>query len=318
MDALIFIDTNIMLDFYRYPQGTAVLSILNHIDKNHDRIITGNQVEMEYKKNRQKVILKSISEMKRPNWETLKAPVIISEAQPIQIIKRNKKEIDNQLIKLKKRIEQILKNPIKNDVVYQTLQRLFRSENQLNLTRDDEIRFVIRELAKKRFDLGYPPRKSTDTSIGDPLNWEWIIHCAKNNNCNVIIVSRDSDYGHTYDGEQFVNDWLAQEFKERVSRKKKVILTNKLTSAFKTASIKVSKKEEDDENQLIDEITATSSTTIQFSDFGTGLEPFSKQIAEMQEVFRKSMEPLSKQHKEIQETWKKAFEGIKLINENDK
>ncbi len=263
METLIFIDTNIMLDFYRYPQGTAVLSILKHIDQNHDRIITGNQVEMEFKKNRQSVILKSISDMKKPSWETLKIPVILSEAQPGLTIEKNKKEIDAQLKKLKARIEKILKNPAKNDEVYQTLQRLFRCTGDLNLTRDNDIRFELRELAKKRFELGYPPRKSADTSMGDSINWEWIIHCAKGRNAHVIIVSRDSDYGHTYSDEQFINDWLAQEFKDRVNKQKRVTLTNKLTIAFKEASIKVSQKEEEDESQLIEEISATASASIQ-------------------------------------------------------
>ncbi|OHB72425.1 MAG: hypothetical protein A2W23_07655 [Planctomycetes bacterium RBG_16_43_13] len=302
-----------MLDFYRYPQGTAVLPILKHIDENHDRIITGNQVEMEYKKNRQMVILKSISDMKKPNWETMKAPVILSEAQPIQTIEKNKKEIDKQIIKLRSRMEQILKDPIKNDVVYNTLQRLFRSVSKLNLTRENEVRFEIREFAKKRFDLGYPPRKPNDTSIGDPVNWEWIIYCAKDNNSNVIVVSRDSDYGNSYDGEQFINDWLSQEFKERVNRIKKVTLTNKLTSAFKIASIKVSKKEKDDEDQLIDEITATSSASFQFPNLSASIEP----LAELQEAYRKLLEPIAKQQKEIQEKFKNIFEGKKSADKND-
>jgi len=312
MDTLIFIDTNIMLDFYRYPQGTAVLSILKHIDRNHDRIISGSQVEMEFKKNRQTVILKSISEMKKPSWETLKTPVILSEAKPIRIIERAKKEIDKQHGKLKKRIEQILRDPTKNDVVYQTLQRLFRSGSELNLTRDNETRFEIRELAKKRYDLGYPPRKAQDTSIGDPINWEWIVRCAKRKNSDVIVVSRDSDYGHSYNGEQFINDWLAQEFKERVTKKKRVTLTNKLTSAFKIASITVSKKEEEDETQLIEQIGAMSSAHASLPELVMNPE-IVKQVEEWKEAYRKIAEPLAKYHAQLEEAYKKAVEQIVKI-----
>jgi hypothetical protein len=52
MSSLLFIDTNILLDFYRYPRGSALLSVLGHIDRNHDKIITTTQVDMEYKKNK--------------------------------------------------------------------------------------------------------------------------------------------------------------------------------------------------------------------------------------------------------------------------
>jgi hypothetical protein len=43
-DPLIFIDTNIFLDFYRAAGRDTKLSILSLIDSNHDRIITGEQV----------------------------------------------------------------------------------------------------------------------------------------------------------------------------------------------------------------------------------------------------------------------------------
>jgi predicted nucleic acid-binding protein len=51
MAALIFIDTNIYLDFYRYRGGSDTsFSILKHFDENHDRIIITSEIEMEYKK----------------------------------------------------------------------------------------------------------------------------------------------------------------------------------------------------------------------------------------------------------------------------
>ncbi len=259
MDALIFIDTNILLDFYRYPQGSAVLPILSHIDANHEKIITGNQVEMEFKKNRQKVILDSIGFLKGPKWETFKVPVILSETQPAEIISKNKDEIAKQSKKLQKLIEAVLRDPAQNDVVYQTVQRLFRNGSSLNLTREDKIRLTIRRLARKRFILGYPPRKPDDTSVGDPINWEWIIYCAKETNKNVIIVSRDSDYGYRYRDEPIINDWLLQEFRERVSRKKEILLTNRLTHAFELAKVAVKPKEVSDEDKLIDEIRSSAS-----------------------------------------------------------
>jgi PIN domain-containing protein len=255
MDTLIFIDTNILLDFYRYPQGSAVLSILAHIDGNHDKIITGNQVEMEFKKNRQKVILESIGSLKGPKWETFKIPVIMSEAQPAQIITRSRVQIEKQSQKLQKRIETVLRDPAQHDVVYQTSQRLFRNSSSLNLTRDNRTRFSIRRLAWKRFILGYPPRKADDTSIGDSINWEWVIYCAKKENKNAVIVSRDSDYGSKHGNEPIINDWLLQEFRDRVSRKKKIILTNRLTQGFELAKVSVKPKEAADENRLITELS---------------------------------------------------------------
>ena len=254
MNALLFIDTNILLDFYRYPRGSAILDVLGHIDKNHDKIITSTQVEMEYKKNRQKVIINSIPDMKGPKWDSYKLPVILSEAQAAQSIEVNRKNINKQSKVLKTKIEQILKSPSTNDEVFKTLQRLFKSDSDLNLRRPNKTRFTIRNLARKRFSLGYPPRKDSDTSIGDGVNWEWIIHCAKSKNQDVVIVSRDTDYGCRLNDGMIINDWLCQEFKERVNRRKKVILTDKLTDGFKLVDISVKKKEVEDETEMLSEL----------------------------------------------------------------
>ena len=254
MSALLFIDTNILLDFYRYPRGSAILSVLEHIDKNHDKIITTTQVEMEYKKNRQKVIVSSLSEMKGAKWDSYKLPVILSEAQAAATIEKNRKDIDKQSKILTKKIESILRSPSTNDDVYKTLQRLFKSSSELNLKRPNPLRFTIRNLARKRFILGYPPRKDSDVTISDAINWEWIIYCAQNNNQDVVIVSRDTDYGCRHSGSMLINDWLSQEFKERVNRRKKVTLTDKLTEGFKLADISVRKKEVEEEDKFLEVI----------------------------------------------------------------
>ncbi len=252
MSALVFIDTNILLDFYRYP-GSAILPVLDHINKNHQKIITSTQVEMEYKKNRQKVIIRSLTEMKGPKWESFNVPVILSSAQAAKSIESDRKDIDKQSKILRKKIESILRSPSRNDDVYKTLQRLFKSSSELNLKRPDPNRIAIRNLAKKRFILGYPPRKDSDVSIGDSINWEWIIYCASQKNQDVVIVSRDTDYGCRYGGDMIINDWLAQEFRQRVNIRRKVILTDKLMQGFKLANITVRKKEVDDEAKMLTE-----------------------------------------------------------------
>ncbi len=197
--------------------------------------------------------------IKTPDWGGLAAPAFLSEAKPIDIIKKDQDEISHQLKKLKARIEGVLKKPSLNDPVYKVLQRLFKKKSEHNLSRDNEIRFKIRRLAWKRFMLGYPPRKDNDISLGDAINWEWIVHCAKESKKDIVIVSRDSDYGMPYDKKPILNDWLSQEFKSRVSKKRKIILTDKLAEAFKLAKISVSKQEQDEEKKLIDELKQPTS-----------------------------------------------------------
>jgi hypothetical protein len=217
---------------------------------------------MEYKKNRQRVILDSLQRFKNPDWGGLVPPAFLSDAQPSTIIEKSKSEISSQQKKLKKRIEAILRHPSRNDPVYKILQRLFKNNNQFNLTRDEKIRNKIKRLAWKRFILGYPPRKSQDTSIGDAINWEWVIHCAANTDKHIIIITRDTDYAVSYSGELILNDWLAQEFKQRVSQKRKIQITDRLTQAFKQISITVTKKEEQEEESILEERMQAAEETV--------------------------------------------------------
>jgi hypothetical protein len=57
--------------------------------------------------------------------------------------------------------------------------------------------------------------------------------------------------------KSFINDWLSQEFKERVSKRRHVCLISKMTHAFKLMSVKVSKEQEEEEKSIIEQTTET-------------------------------------------------------------
>jgi len=206
---------------------------------------------MEFKKNRQVVLLESIGKLKIIDGNEISIPTILSQSKNAKIVIDIKNKISQRQKRLKQKIEKIFKNPVYNDPVYKSLERLFKNNSKINLHRTNEERFIIRDLAKKHFMLGYPPRKEKETSFGDAINWEWVIKCAFDNQKDIIIVSRDSDYGATYANELFINDWLAQEFKQRVGRKRKIILTDKLNIAFKLISVTVTKAMKEEEEKFI-------------------------------------------------------------------
>jgi hypothetical protein len=252
MDALLFVDTNILLDFYRIQQSDISVKYLEQLESCKDRLIIGSQVEMEYKKNRQKVIVDSLKQFSIPDWSKSSSPAIVSSLQASYILTRKSKEITEQYKKINAKIQKILTNPSQNDPVFQSLQRLFRNSCPYNLNRESKKRFAVRQLARKRFCLGYPPRKSNDTSIGDSVNWEWIIQCAIESGKDIVIVTRDSDYGVIYNKQSYLNDWLTQEFKQRVSQRRKILLTYKLSEGLKIVHAAVTEAMEKAEQELID------------------------------------------------------------------
>jgi hypothetical protein len=175
-----------------------------------------------------------------------------------------------------------LLQPESRDNVYVAAMKLFKHKSELILARqnhDRPKRHAIRRLAWKRFILGYPPRKSNDTSIGDAINWEWIIDCATRTKRSVIIVSRDLDYGVRVGDEIHLNEWLAEEFSDRVPRKgAKIELTEKLSNAFERLNIRVTEQERKAEEKVIKERGAENwflldNFRLQFAD----LEKFNKQ-----------------------------------------
>lgn len=253
MNALIFIDTNIFLDFYRIRNSEVSMSYLKLINEHHDSIITGSQVEMEYKKNRQSVIVESQGKFKNPDWNNLSVPALLSEESEALRLQELRKEVASQQAAIKNKIDKILSSPVENDPVYKSLESLFRNSSANNLSREHTERQKFRELAIKRFMLGYPPRKKNDTSVGDAINWEWIINCARQSNKNIFIVSRDGDYGVNLRSGSFINDWLSQEFKQRTSEKLEILLTTRLSEAFKRLNVAVTKDMIDEETRVLDE-----------------------------------------------------------------
>ena len=249
MKKLLFVDTNIWLDFYR-ARNEAGRGLLNHLEEISDDIIVTYQLESEFKTNRQFVILQGMKDLEAP--KQIQRLPIFSDARESEVIGKNWKKINNDLQKLKGRLGRALRDPGRYDPVYQACQRIFHRKSEIVLTRTNKMRHLIRRMAFRRFLHGCPPRKKTDTSIGDAFNWEWMVHCANKNSAELVIVSRDSDYGTSFENESYINDHLRQEFSERVSKKRNLLLFSKLSEALKLFKVEISKQEEEAETELVE------------------------------------------------------------------
>jgi hypothetical protein len=247
---LIFIDANIFLDFYRQPAGNTGLSLLEKVNDHHDAIITGDQVEMEFKKNRQKVIQTFHSQMK-VSGANFPLPAFLAGSKQEEALQALRKRLEKHAEDIKVDIAGVLKDPHTADPVFRVAEKLFRADTELSLSRKKPERKTIRELAEKRFELGYPPRKPDDTSIGDAINWEWMLACVEKLDRDLIIVTRDRDFGVALGDGSILNDWLQKEFTDRTKRNRSVTLTERLADAFAAISVPVSKEEVAQENALI-------------------------------------------------------------------
>jgi hypothetical protein len=252
-DFLIFIDTNKLLDFYRRQGADTDLSILKRIDNNLDRFICTSQVEMEFKKDRQGVIRDFYNQLKAPDeLNKIHVPAFLGRSTEKNRLKELTKEAQAKVNGLRDGLSEIL-NDTGKDRVYATAEGLFRHASQWNFTVTHKDFREIQAAARNRFEQGYPPRKSKDTSYGDAINWEWLVHCAKQSKTNIVIVTSDEDYGVKFNNRPILNDWLHQEFRDRVGAKIDLRVTHLLSEALPLAGIKVSKDEKKAEDEFVEQ-----------------------------------------------------------------
>jgi hypothetical protein len=145
LDTIMFVDTNVLLDFYRIKKSDVSTKYLQQLEVCKDRLILGSQLEMEYKKNRQRVIVEAMNAFSGPDWNRLTPPALVAELQATKTLEKHRKQVMTQQKKLSTTITKILGDPSRCDPVYQTLQRLFKHESQLNLSRLNKERFSIRK-----------------------------------------------------------------------------------------------------------------------------------------------------------------------------
>jgi predicted nucleic acid-binding protein len=246
---LLFIDTNIFLDFYR-GESEVSLSLLKHVESIPEGLITTDQVEMEFLHNRQRVISAALQSLKIPSLPPF-VPAYLADSRAASRIEKNLNDMKLQIGSLRKRLARILENPAAHDPVFKVVKKAFSFRSPMNLKFCDAKRDKILERALQRFHRGLPPRKRDDTSLGDAINWEWIVECASGFDVDVVVVSRDGDFGLRFDGKHYLNDWLQQEFRDRVSSKRKVEFTTSLVQALRILAVPVTKAEEDEERRII-------------------------------------------------------------------
>lgn len=248
---IIFVDTNIFLDFYR-SRGDSSLKLLSRLEEVQDSLITTYQVESEFLRNRQGIMLEFQANLSKCT-QGVTIPAFLSEAATTKRLQFLLKESEKAVTRLHDKLLRAAESP-RLDPVFKKTMPLFKVNSPFVLKRDNEFRSELKEKAQMRFFLGYPPRKNSDLSMGDALNWEWIIQCMKDHSADAVIVSRDADYGRVIrKGSKgpVLNDCLAHEAKERVGKGSKIFLTDRLTHGLELLNLKVAAAEKLEEESLV-------------------------------------------------------------------
>jgi PIN domain len=255
---LVFIDTNKWLRFYMGLREEQAVEILQSTEANASRLIMTEQVHVEFLKHRQQHLVEAIAKLTAAGAEAVLPPPVLRTPQ--SQVDKKLGDLQKAVAAERKHIEAILLKPRTHDAVFRLVTTLAESGGPLVLSRQSDQWAELRARARERWELGYPPRKRSETSYGDAINWEWIVSCAAAHERDVVIVSYDSDYGII--DKNLINDALAREFKKRTKRT--VTSSSSLETAFKGSNIPLSETAAEAERATATAMSAAESRPAPF------------------------------------------------------
>lgn len=180
----VFIDTNILLDLYH--MSGADLDELRKVIKLAEikklNVFLPSQVEDEFWRNRERVISEALDLFSKSKASTTLPNLI--RANPKSSELRKAVERVNELVKELRQVadNEIADHKLKADDVIDYL---------FSKCPPQPIDALVIVNAKARKELGNPPGKPN--SLGDAINWEWLLKEVPNGE-NLVIISSDGDF----------------------------------------------------------------------------------------------------------------------------
>lgn len=198
----IFIDTNIILDFYRINNQDSIIKILKEIKKYKKYFISTKQSQDEFLRNRDRTITDFAEELKKQNYK-VHANNVIATLNSYAEYRDSIINANNNTRKIIEEMNNLIENP-DIDLIY----KIYLNLNEITYIRTDK----IIENAQKRKIIGNPPTSKKET-CGDEIIWETLLEYCDD---DLIIVSRDATFKTNY-------SFLRDEFKKERNRDLKVV-----------------------------------------------------------------------------------------------
>ncbi|QIR36313.1 DUF4935 domain-containing protein [Tolypothrix sp. PCC 7910] len=259
--AKIVLDTNFLLDLYRYSEGTRkeIFEILNSIK---DRLFIPYQVAFEFMQNRLDVIAEqgksydlAISNLQKINGDfnnNKRHPFI----EPSLLQELN--ELISKLIEDLTQGKALFDKLLVKDSIINEIADLFEGKVGNPLS-DEDFKNLCDE-GEDRYKRLIPPgykdiSKPVPDKFGDLIIWKQIIALARNNKCDIIFITNDvkEDWWWTFNGKKIgPRHELVQEIKKEADCEFYIYLPDnfiKYSGQYLQSSV---------EQQVIDEIKEIS------------------------------------------------------------
>jgi predicted nucleic acid-binding protein len=198
----VFIDTNILLNFFHYSNDE--LDALNDVFASHDHgsatVHLTEQVRDEFKRNREAKIKDALKKF----TETRFAPQFPSFMKGYEEYGDIRK-LSGELKELQKSILEKIAEDVSNHnlVADRLIGEIFETSEIVPVTKK------LYEKASMRIALGNPPGKNR--SLGDSINWIILMESVPNDE-DIHIISEDGDF-YSALNEQYAHPFLEEEWK---------------------------------------------------------------------------------------------------------
>lgn len=199
----VFIDTNLLLDFYR--MGKDKLDELEKVFALHSnqrlKLWLPEQIINEFWRNRAKVVAEHTKDIEKDYRPSL--PHIFREHAELQKFSEHVNEankIKNTILKDVQ--EQFATETLAADIV---IKKIFDAASKIKA--DEEM--IAR--GQRRYDLGNPPGKNK--SYGDAVNWECLLSAIPHGE-DLYIITEDSDYKSAFIKDS-MNEYMKHEWKSK-------------------------------------------------------------------------------------------------------
>lgn len=220
----LFIDTNSYLEIYRNSDDKHIIlnELIKLVNENKIKLYVTKQVIDEFYRNRESVLNISLTNLKNSTIK-INIPTFCLNNRDIKRIMTLREDIQKRITKAYNKLKEDAKNErLDMDLLFK---KLIKFVDIIDF--NDE----ILSLAKKRYELGNPPRKNKENnarnSYGDGINWEILLRDVPSRN-NFFIISNDGDFVSEL-SEDEISNFLKKEWKEK---KKSQIKKYKSISRF--------------------------------------------------------------------------------------
>lgn len=238
----LFLDANILLDFYRYGaddlQEISKLSAL--IEDGDVTLLTNSQLRNETQRMRERVLSDSFSELKAGKQQ-IKVPNYCKQLPELLELQEALKKANKAHGRLVEAAQaKILSSELDADILIGSM-----FDKSADLTVGGE----ALDAAKLRVALGNPPGKQG--MIGDAISWETLL--AATNVKRLDFVSRDGDFESELEPGK-MKSFLTSEWKENKKKHSHVTLFKSLSEYFKKRYPKIKLSEETRKRELIEKL----------------------------------------------------------------